>query len=313
MIYEVVARNPKNELLTMRLTNPEKSGLNILNITGITPVGAEIYSTPFASIDGGIFAGSRVPSRNIVMTIAMYREEKPDGTLGTIEDSRLKTYNFFRIKDWVNLVFYTENRILQVTGYVESNDVDIFSNKETATISIICIDPWFHSASYNQVGFSGTKHLFEFPVFTPQGATNVEEGLIEFGEITVDTRTDIFYNGDIQVGFNMSITFFGNNFRNIYYYNMGTRDRMTIYTDQITNLTGAALDVGDEIMISTISGKKTAYLLRNGIMTNIISAIDKDSDWFQLTKGNNTFAFASDYGVENIMITLTYEDTYGGI
>lgn len=312
MIYKIVARNPKDELLEMDIRHPEKTGINVKNITGITPLGAEIYSTPFGSIDGGLFVGARVPSRNVVMTLEMYEEELVTGESKTIEDSRLKVYNFFRIKDWVNLVFYTTNRVLQLLGYVESTETDIFSDKETSTVSILCIDPWFYSSNYSQISFSGTMPMFTFPFSSVSESTIPSERLV-FGNISVDTRTDIMYYGDIQTGFNMSITFMGDEFHNIYFYNMGTRERMNIYTDQVEVLTGTPLGPGDELQISTISGQKSAYLLRNGEYRNVISMIDKNADWFQLTKGNNVFAFSSDSGIENISISLNWRDAYAGI
>lgn len=312
MIYKIVARNPKNELLEMDIRHPEKSGINVKNVTGITPIGAEIYSTPFGSIDGGIYVGSRVPSRNIVMTLGMYNEETETGEVKSIEDARMKLYNFFRIKDWVNLVFYTSQRILQVLGYVESAETDIFSDDETATVSIICVDPWFYSSDYSEIGFAGITNIFEFPASSEKGS-NIPAKLIQFGSISIDTRTTIHYEGDIKTGFNMYITFLGTDFHNIYFYNMDTRERMDMYTDQITALTGYPLSTGDELQISTVSGKRTAYLVRGGEYKNVISMIDKNADWFQLTKGYNVFAFASDMGVENISIRLSYRDAYAGI
>lgn len=312
MIYSISAWNPKHEELNMPLSKPEKSGINVINVTGITPVGGEIYITPFGSVDGGLFAGARVPSRNIVLTLGMHPEEKKDGTLGTIEEARLKTYNFFRIKDYVDLVFYTDNRQLIITGYVESNDVDIFSEKETATISIICVSPWFHTVGYPTIGFSGNRPRFSFP-FSSEKDGKLPENLLEFGNISIDTKMTIFYNGDIQTGFRVSINFLGSNFKNIYLYNMDTRERMVLYTDQIKLMTGQGLDVGDEIQLSTISGEKYAFLLRNGAFTNVISMVDKNSTWFQLTKGANVFAFACDYGVDLIDMRFNYEDRFAGI
>lgn len=312
MIYKIVARNPKNELLEMDIRHPEKSGINVKNITGITPVGAEIYITPFGSIDGGIYAGSRVPSRLVTLTLSMFTEKLPNGDFSSAEDSRLRIYNFFRIKDWVNLVFYTSKRILQLTGYVEQVDTDIFSKDETATITVLCVDPWFYSSTYSQISFSGIKSLFTFPFSSEYGSMIPSEKLI-FGDISIDTRTDIMYNGDIATGFNMYITFNNDEFHNIYFYNMQTSERMNIYTDQIEKLTGIPLGRGDELQISTISGQKSAYLMRNGEYRNVISCVDKNADWFHLTKGNNVFAFASDSGVENISIRLSYRDAYAGI
>lgn len=312
MIYKIVARNPKDELLEMDIRYPEKSGINVKNITGITPLGAEIYSTPFGALDGGIYVGSRVPSRNIVLTLGMYEEITQTEEVKSIEDARLKVYNFFRIKDWVNLVIYTTNRILQVTGYVESTETDIFSENETATVSILCIDPWFYSSDHSNLSFSGTRPAFTFPFRSEYDSTIPSERLV-FGTISIDTRTVIEYEGDIKTGFNMRVNFTGTDFHNIYFYNMDTRERMNMYTDQIERITGMPLGPGDELQISTISGKKSAYLLRNGEYRNVISMIDKNADWFQLTKGKNIFAFSSDSGIENITISLNWRDAYAGI
>lgn len=315
MIRKIVVRNPKDELLELILSNPDKSGINIMNITGITPIGADIFITPFASIDGGIFSGARVPSRNIVFTLGMLNNPKD------AENSRHKVYNFFRIKDPVNLVFHTDERILQIDGYVESVDGEIFSEQETLTVSIICVNPWFRSISYSNKGFSGVTSLFEFPFHSDTFFRDLDismyrtkpEHFLEFGNISIDTRTDIFYDGDIKVGFNINMSFLGDNFHNIYIYNMDTRERLDLYTDQIESITGSPLTTGDEIHISTVSGNKSVYLLRNGEYTNVISMVDKNATWFQLTKGNNVLAFSSDYGVDNIVMTVTFENAYGGI
>lgn len=312
MIYSIDAQNPKGEILKMSLKSPEKSGINVIKVTGISPIGADIYSVPFASVDGAIYAGARVPSRPIVLTLGMYEEDLGNGRKSTIEESRLKTYNFFRIKENVRLTFHTDHRDLFIDGYVESNEVDIFSDRETADISVLCVDPWFYATGRSSRNISGITNAFEFPFESVQGSSYWAD-LIEFGDITVDTRTTLFYEGDIRTGVTMHLSFLGKDFHNIYIYNMDTRERFILYTDQITRIAGDPLAVGDDIVITTVSGKKTVYLLRNGLYNNIISAVDKNSDWLQLTKGNNTFAIASDHGYENIVMTMDFNNAYAGI
>lgn len=312
MIYSIDVENPKGEVLHMGLTTPEKSGINVIKVTGISPIGADIYSVPFASVDGAIYAGSRVPSRPIVLTLGMHEEDLGNGKKASIEDARLKTYNFFRLKELVRLTFHTDNRDLFIDGYVESNEVDIFSEKETADISVLCVDPWFYATGKSDRNISGITNRFEFPFESVQGSSYWED-LIEFGDITVDTRTTLFYQGDVRTGVTMHLSFLGKDFHNIYIYNMDTRERFILYTDQIARITGDPLAVGDDVVITTVSGKKTVYLLRNGLYHNIISAVDKNSDWLQLTKGNNVFAIASDHGYENIVMTMSFNNAYAGI
>lgn len=312
MIYRVGVRNPKNQIMEMILTNPEKTGINVKKITGISPADSDIYMTPFGTIDGAIYSGSRVPSRNVVLTLGMYPKERSNGRSGTIEDSRLILYNYFRIKDPIDLIFYTDNRDLILSGYVESNDVDIFSDSETATVSVLCVNPWFKTVGYPINGFVGSRGCFTFPFKSKQGGITYPD-LLKFGNVSIDTRMTINYKGDITTGFQISITFLGSLFHNIYLYNMDTSERLTLYTDQIEKVTGQALDKGDEIQVSTVSGEKGAYLIRDGYIYNATYMVDKDSSWFQLSKGDNIFAYACDYGVENIDMILTYEDRFAGI
>lgn len=312
MIYTVAAINPKGEALNMHLYRPGLTGLNVKKVTGISPIGADIYSTPFASVDGGVYNGSRVPSRNIVLTIGMWPEEFPNGKLGSIEESRLKTYNYFQIKEEVELAFITDHRALAIKGYVESNELDIFSDHEEAVISVICVNPWFYTINNPELGYFGTTRRFEFPFESVEGGHEYPD-LFEFGDISIDTRFIINYKGDVKTGFKISITFADSGFHNIYIYNMGTREKFTIYTEQIEKATEVGLNSGDELQISTVSGNKYAYLIRDGIPINVLSAIDKNSDWFQLTKGQNVFAFMSDYGYEHINMVVTYRDAYAGV
>ena len=312
MIHKVIATNQKDESIEMTLAHPEKSGLNIINITGISPIGADVMTVPFASVDGAIFAGSRVPQRNIVMTIGMYEMEHDDRTIESIEDARHKSYQFFQIKDPVRLTFFTDSRELYIDGYVESNEVDIFSQNEIATISIICVDPWFHDIGGEVKTLAGIRAMFEFP-FESMHNGGIWPERIEFGSISVDTRTNIFYEGDIKNGFTAKISFFGSDLHDVYIYNVDTREEFHIYTDQIEAITGDPLSLGDEIVICTISGQKSAYLLRSGIYMNVIAIVDKNSDWIQLTKGDNVLAISSDYGVENISIAIDYTNAYAGI
>lgn len=302
MIHRVTAINVKNEILEMNLTDPWTSGINVKKVTGISPIGAEIYSTPFGVIDGGIFSGARIPSREIVLTLGMMY-------MPQIEDSRMILYNFFRIKDPMTLMFLTDSRYILINGYVKDNDVDIFSDDETAEVTVECVDPWFYSPVYKAEGFNGVRGSFEFE-FSNESLT---EKLIEFGEITIDTRKRVEYEGDVSVGFKLTLSFRNTNFHNIYLYNMETRERMNIYTDQIETITGEAIHDGDELVISTKSGEKSCYLIRNGLATNALSAIGKNSDWFKLTKGTNVFAFSSDYGTENIEVDISYQNAYYGV
>ena len=88
---------------------------------------------------------------------------------------------------------------------------------------------------------------------------------------------------------------------------------MKIYNSKIAALTGSGIIAGDDIIISTVRGNKYISLLREGIYTNILNALDKESDWFQLTKGDNIFAYTADEGAENLQFKIENRIIYEGV
>lgn len=301
MIKSITVTNPKGESLKMVLDNPSTSGLYISNVEGLGPSQANIVANELATIDGAIFSSARQSTRNIVFSIGMWAEED-------IELMRQKTYRYFPIKKKVTIRIETDKKIVECTGYVESNTPDIFSEQETTQISIICPDPYFYDLSDEIISFSGALPNFEFPFEN----ASLDDDLLEFGTISLDTRRTIVYNGDEDTGININIQVL-DEVKNIRINNTETYEKFIIYTDKISQITGKKLSQGDEIYISTTKGNKYIRLLREGKWHNIISAVDKDSDWFQLSVGPNTFNFMADEGKENITLLFVYRNAYGGI
>lgn len=301
MIKSITVTNPKGESLKMELMNPSTSGLFITNVEGLGPSQANIITNDLATIDGSIFSNAKQQNRNIVLTLGMWMDED-------IELMRQRTYRYFPIKKRVSIRVETDKKIIECSGYVESNNPVIFTEQEYTQISIICPDPYFYDLADEIVSFSGVMNLFEFP-FSNESLT---DNLLEFGTISLDTRRTIDYIGDEDTGININIQVLGE-VKNIRINNVDTYEKFIINTEKIKSITGRKLGPGDEIYISTTKGSKSIRLLRNGHWTNIISAIDKDSDWFQLSVGPNTFNFTAEDGKDNITLTFIYRNAYGGV
>lgn len=304
MIKTVTVTNYLGESLTLELSNPWDIGIAITKIEGLGPVKADINSTEISSGDGARFNSARIGTRNIVFTFRLL--EAP-----TVEDSRQKTYKYFPIKTNVTLLFETDNRLCQITGYVESNKPNIFSEEEDTQISIICPNPYFISmenGGTNSVVFFGSEPTFEFP-FSNESLT---DPLIIFGNVKLRQEEIVPYDGDSQVGFTIKMHALGE-VRQITIYNTKTRESMKIDTDVLNEITGSGIIAGDEITISTIKGDKHITLLRDGEETNILNALGKDVDWFQLSKGDNRFAYLCEYGAENLEFSINYQTLYEGV
>ena len=301
MIKNVKVTNYLGLSITLELGAPEKSGFLVREISGLGPAKAVINMSDLSNDDGSVYNSARAYSRNIVMDLKFL--EFP-----TIEDTRHKSYKYFPLKKKIKLTFTTDNRVCEVYGYVESNEPNIFSKAEATQVSIVCPSPYFNSLSDYLTIFYGVEDLFEFP-FSNESLT---ENLIEFGNIQNKTENVVHYTGDAKVGILITMRATGPA-DNVTIYNLGTRESMTLNTVRIATLTGDGIIAGDEIYISTVKGDKYVILFRDGEFINILNAIDRYADWFQLSKGDNIFAYTADYGITNLQFKITNKILYEGI
>lgn len=304
MIRKVTVTNYLDESLTIDLFEEDPDhGFLIKSIEGLGPPKANINTTELATADGSLYNSARLDERNIV--IKMEFQNAPD-----IETVRQRTYKYFPIKKRLTLIIEADHRILSATGYVEKNEPDIFSKREGNVISIICDDPYLYSAGLtgtNETTFYGVDPEFEF-----EFENEVGESELEFGSIESDMEKNIYYSGDSEVGITIVIHALGE-CGSIVIYNTGTRERMRIDSDRIKEMTGHGIMNGDDIIITTMRGNKKATLLRGGYYRNILNALDRDSDWFTLTKGDNIFAYVAELLPEKLEFRITNRIIYEGV
>jgi len=301
MIESITITNHMDESLTLELRNPASSGLLIQEINGLGPSKANINTTDFANSDGALCNSSRVASRNITMKLILLYSP-------TIEDARLKTYKYFPVNKRIKIQIKTDNREVYTYGYVETNEPDIFSSRETVDISIICPEAHLYSVDETKTVFSGILSTFEFPFAND----SLSESLLELGVVNVNTQKNIVYDGDIDVGIGIYLKANGI-ISDLTIYNNLTSESLVIDSAKLAVLTGSGLVAGDEVNISTIRGSKSIYLTRDSVTTNILACLDKDVDWFELTRGDNVFVFYAVTGLDLLQIELTNKTLYEGV
>lgn len=304
MIKSITVTNYLGDSLKLDLARPDLSGFVVKSVTGLGSGKANINTTEVATNDGSIYNSARLPSRNIVLSLAFLWNP-------TIEDVRHLSYKYFPIKKKVTLLFETDNRLAQIDGYVESNDPTIFSKDEGSDISIICPNPYFYSAGPNSINttlFSGIESMFEFP-FSNE---SVNLPTIEMSSVQNYADKVVTYDGDSEVGVTITIHAYGPA-TNITIYNIETRETMKINTDKLESIIGSGLEAGDEIKICTIKGSKYIHFLREGESTNILNCLDKNTDWFTLAKGDNVFAYSADTGANNLQFKIENQIVYEGV
>ena len=332
MVNAVTVTNYLGESLRLELAHPEKSGIYIKEITGIGPPKADVSVTDIATMDGGFYNSARAEKRNIVMTIGFW-----DWASFIIEETRHLTYKYFPVKKPLVLVFETDSRKAMISGYVESNEPNIFSKQEEAQISIVCPYPYFTAVDSNEntIEFSSTVSEFEFPFYDPpnpeipDGFSNEVtdeyyqehgeyERNIKFSTIVKYSEYNLFYAGDTEVGLMFTIHASGPA-TNITIYDLKSGYVMKIDTTKLAALRDAngnligGIRAQDDIIINTVQGNKYIRLLRNGVYTNILNCLDRNTDWFLLSKGDNLFTYVAESGGDNLMFKAQYSTLYEGI
>lgn len=333
MIKSLNVRNYLGDEIKITLTEDEPDhGLLLESISGLGPVKADINTMELVTADGSLYNSGRVGERNIVLKFIF---------TGDIEETRHLTYKYFPQKKYVDLTIETDYRTLTTRGYVESNEPDIFSEKEKCSISLICPDPFMYSASNNLVTAAKSVKLFEFPFEADEGlyfthepildsngdnilddkSRNIEDSkmtriydlkAIEFGEIIKNPEARIEYDSNVEVGVTMSFKFVGPA-GDIMVYNSGSKQRMMIYLSRIGYIDGLTIEAGDRLNVNTNFGEKTALLRHDGEWHNVLYCLEEDPDWIHLVNGLNTFTYNSEYNVENIEFTVISANAYEGI
>lgn len=304
MINSIKITNYRNESLEITLREAVPShGLLVTGIDGLGPVKATVNMKDNSLVDGSKYNSARAQKRNIVINFRF--NEAP-----TIEDTRQITYKYFPLKKRIRFQVNTDNRNLYTYGYVESNEPDIFSDKEGCKISILCEDAYWHMVDALAAStVSVVNPKFEFPFEN----NSVTEKLIEFGEIEVRQECNIFYEGDVETGVVIKGHAFGT-VKNVTIFNLATRGRIRIDTDIIETLTGSGIISGDTIIINTNNGQQNIQLLRAGVYYNILNAIDKKTiEWFVITKGDNLFSYIADEGETNFILEFQNDILYEGV
>lgn len=305
MIKQVTITNYHGDSVIYKIegVNVENNnGLLITEIDGLGPVKADINFTKLATYDGQMYNSAQLEGRNIKIK-ALFLEAK------TVEEARLSSYKFFPIKRRITFDVVTDNRKAYISGYVESNEPDVFSDKCEMNISVECESAFFYDAGgINEQMFSNVVPLFEFVYENPSPT----EKLTEISEFLYRRQCLVTYAGDADTGFEMIFHAIGE-VRNITMYHVDSGDSIRLDTDKLYAKTGKAFGYGDDLIVTTIQGKKSVKLLRNGEYTNMLNIVGKDPKWFKLMPGANLFSYISDYGEQNLRVYVRAHPLFDGV
>lgn len=256
--------------------------IQIKKVTGLGPVTASVNTTPFGSIDGESLDGTHTPKRNIVITAAL----NPDWSSGqTYEGLRQLLYGYFMPERKIRLRFTSTHLApVEIVGYVESCDPDLFSKDPEYQISILCPLPYFIAID----------------------ATVVTGLTTDFAGAT-DTLID--YEGSVETGFVVDFTLATGGTA----FTGEVRIMDKTPTTKLLIASPVTVSSTQFFRMSSVQGDKyiRRYPLPSGVYTSLLGSLVTGSEWPSLRHGVNTMQILS--SVAGLHFAISYYARYGGL
>ena len=282
-MYSIIVENESG--MWVQLTG--NRNYDLLSVTGANPPSANINTSTVVGMDGTLFNSARVNQRNIVLTLAIHYP---------IESNRQVLYDLFKIKGIVKVKYKTDFRDVYISGYVESIEVNAWSQIQKAQISIICPQPFWMAEEDTIIRFTDSIAMFEFPFSIPA------EG-IEFSRLA--QLTSVMMNaGEIEIGGIITFRAKSDGVQNPGFYNLTTQKYFGV---DIT------MQSGDIITINTNYGKKSVTLLRSGEVTNLLPYRKSGSEWVQFVSGSNILSIDAAESLSNLDASVTVTQKFEGV
>lgn len=266
---------------TLELTNNEEN-YQVANIDGLNPPNANINVSNYANGDGSSFNSSRIPNREIVITVYIN---------GDIERNRLALYKHFRNKEWCKIYFKDDSRDVFIEGYVQAFEVPRFVQKQVAQISILCPNPYFKDIETIVQSISKSIKKFKFPF-----SINIDEP-VAFSNIELEKVTNVINDSESETGLIINVLFMGT-VNKLEIRNVDTGKNFIIDYEFMKN---------DKLVINCNRGNKSVILTREAVEYNLIPYVRNGSTFFQLGIGDNNFSFLADEGVDDMLVDINFK------
>ena len=274
----------------------EFSPFLLRNVDGLYSVGVSVNSKENTMSDGNTYVGSNIAIRNIVLTVS----DKDNHVI-----NREYLYQLFKPKAKGTLIYYENDGVNEreraINYYVEKIDIDSINRVRTATISLLCMDPYFTDVDYTTVVMTSWSGLFEFE----HEFSSNKEKLGEYSQVKMVTITN---NSGVD-GIGLIINF--------------KAESTVINPKMILVETGEFIQVGtsdypfqmeagDILTICSETNNKNVFLEHNGTTTNVNNYLDEDSDYIQLKNGSNTLRYTANTGEDYLLVSISFKSKYLG-
>lgn len=252
MLTKVEVTNKLGETLSLEMLS-SANGYILEEIEGLDPPKASFSSSTLANFDGERYQSSRTDKRNIVISLGL----DADYVDTSVRELRRNLYRYFMPRAEVSLRFFIdEQAFVTIEGRVESLESPHFVEEPSATISILCYDPYFRSVNdytmYRDIGQS-FNHTYVGDVDTGIRA-NFDVGQA-FSDLTLSIDSEEF--GEQKMAIEMGF------------------------------------EIGDAFEIVTVPGEKAVRVYRDGSWRSALAYVLPTSQWPKIGRGLNVIQMTS--------------------
>lgn len=284
-MFNLKVENTKGQILQL---SQNESVYQIINVEGLTPPNANIFTTPIVNTDGEHFKSSKLQVRNLVITLKIK---------GDVEKNRIALYQFFRTSKSCKVYYSNGTRDVYIEGYCESFVGGLFSQSQQMQISLLCNNPYFKSVDILIHDFSKLVSGFTFPF-------SIDENGIVFSDLQSEKITTVVNNGEMATGILITMVAMKDGIENPTIYNVRTGEYLRIET---------TLNKSDTLIVDTNKGKKSITKIINGVSENAINSMSGSSTWLQLESGAHDFTYDADSLDYELKVTFEFNVQYEGV
>jgi hypothetical protein len=278
---EVFSSSPSAPELPLGGFMPNDDPVQIRSVDGLGPVKANIASTPFATGRGELYQGASTGKRNIVLNLGFNPHWEESQTMSTL---RQILYRYLLPEQWTKLRFFSDELpTVDIEGYVEAFEPNLFSQDPEVQVSVICPRPDFIEAD-----------------------ATIHTGLVDDG--TIETVFD--YLGTVPTGFELRVD---RTIDNPSYTGPLSVIMKSPFVPQTFEVDPVTIDTTKYFKLSTVRNAKRVQnvAITDGAVTNLLSDVSDASVWPEIKPGENAFSIAASEPEQ--LWTLAYFNRFGGL
>jgi hypothetical protein len=260
----------------------------VLSVSGLNPPSASIFTAKSPNRKGLKYNGSTLNERVVVIEVKLH---------GDIERSRNALYDWTDPEQYAKIYYRNDAKNVFCEGYVETCEVDLFTDNEIVNVEILCPSPYWNDLSEIVTDISNLLKQFTFPFAI--GSAGVPFSTL------LDSNITTIFNSGAETGARFVLRF------------SGDASNVTIFDDKDVSRQfriNRSFSDGWTVVIDTEASPKTCKGYQpDGTEVNLMRYIGANPTWPVLKKGNNRIGYSVESGLMFTELSVGFNTKFLGV